>query len=383
MWKNSEKNHGKNRVVKKMTKRKALTTFTLMLLLVSALFVSGCTEEELSAEEIAAQMQEKEASVQDYSYTMHVTSYIGEQTQESELLILQKKPNKAKTVSIEPEEDAGTFMVSDGEFMWTYAPKTNTVMKMEMPETPAAGEMDYIRIIGDFLNETDVSLLGVEEIDGRSAYLLETSPKEEEEENLFVEGVKIWIDKETWMPLRYEMYDSSGDMMIKIEIRDLEVNAGIPDSEFVFEIPEGANVKTVDMDSFEIPGEMTLEEAGGAVGFEILVPKYLPEGYEFNHATTYNNCEIVPEGQAAETAILTYMKGEASVLITETVYEAESPEAAIMNTAEDITINGRNGKYLAFGDMKILNWEIGDVDLSLTASLEKDELLKIAESIQE
>ncbi|WP_269848342.1 DUF4367 domain-containing protein [Methanosarcina horonobensis] len=52
-----------------------------------------------------------------------------------------------------------------------------------------------------------------------------------------------------------------------------------------------------------------------------------------------------------------------------------------MNTAEDITINGKDGKYLAFENMKILRWKIGDVELSLTASLEKDELLKVAESI--
>ncbi|MFA7034899.1 DUF4367 domain-containing protein [Methanosarcina mazei] len=33
--------------------------------------------------------------------------------------------------------------------------------------------------------------------------------------------------------------------------------------------------------------------------------------------------------------------------------------------------------------MKILTWKIGDIDLSLTASLEKDEMLRIAESITE
>lgn len=72
-------------------------------------------------------------------------------------------------------------MVSEGEFIWTYDPKTNTVMKMEMPETPILGEIDYVEIIGKFLNETDISLLGVKEIDGRPAYLLETSLKEEGE----------------------------------------------------------------------------------------------------------------------------------------------------------------------------------------------------------
>ncbi len=375
-WKMENTNGG----IKRMTARK---TLAVLLLLVSALFVSGCTG-ELSAEEIAEQMQEKESSIQDYSYTMHMTSHFGEQTQESEVLILQKKPDRMKTVAINPEEEAGTMVVSEGEVMWTYDPKTNTVMKMEMPDTPVLGEMDYAGIIGEFLNETDVSLLGMEEIDGRSAYLLETSPKGDGEGIQLVDGMKLWVDKETWMPLRYEMYDSDGSLMIELEIRDLKVNQGIPDSEFVFEVPEGATVKTVDLDSFELPEEITLEEARESAGFEILVPEYLPEGYAFNHSTVSNNSWIAFEGHACETVSLTYENEEEdAIYLSETVYEAGAPEAPFMNTAEDVSINGVEGKYLTLGDMKILKWKIREIELSLSASLEKDELLKIAESIQE
>ncbi|WP_269848347.1 LolA family protein [Methanosarcina horonobensis] len=121
-----------------MTNRKTLTTLTLLALLVPILFISGCTG-DLSAEEIAKQMQEKEANIQDYSYTMQMTSYFGNQTQESEVRTLQKKPDKMKTITIKPEEEAGTIVVSDGEFIWTYDPKTNTVTKMEMPDTPILG----------------------------------------------------------------------------------------------------------------------------------------------------------------------------------------------------------------------------------------------------
>jgi len=366
-----------------MTNRKTLTALALLALLVPVLFVSGCTG-DLSAEEIAEQMQEKEASIKDYSYTMQITSYFGNQTQESEVQVLQKKPNKTKTISIEPEEEAGTIVVSDGEFMWTYDPKTNTVMKMEIPETPILGEIDYVGIIGEFLKETDVSLLGVKEIDGRPAYLLETNPKEEGEGVQLVNGMKLWVDKETWMPLRCEMYDSTGDLMMELEIRNLEINTGIPDSEFVFEVPEGATVKTVDLDLFELPEEMTLEEARESAGFEILVPEYLPEGYAFNYSMVSNNSWIAPEGQAFETVSLTYENEEEDIIyLSETVYESQAPNAAIMDSAEDIDINGRDGKYLAFGDMKILSWEIGDINFSLTSSLEKDEMLRIAESVRE
>jgi outer membrane lipoprotein-sorting protein len=369
-----------------MTNRKTLTILTVLVLLVPALFVSGCTG-DLSAEEIAEQMQEKEANIHDYSYTMQMTSHFGNQTQESEIRILRKNPDKMKTITIKPEEEAGAILVSDGEFIWIHDPKTNTVTKMEMHDIPTQGETDYVGIISDLLNETDVSLLGMEEIDGRPAYLLETSPKEEGEGLRFTDGMKVWVDKETWMPLRYEIYDSGGDPMMELEIRDLEINKGIPDSEFVFEMPEGATVKTVDLDSFALPEEITLEEARESAGFEFLVPEYLPEGYAFNYSMVSKDSLAVPEEQTLETVILNYENEKGDIIsLSETAYEKEVPEvpeAAITNYAENVTINGRNGKYLAFGDIKILKWEIGNIDLILTASLEKDELLRIAESISE
>jgi hypothetical protein len=199
--------------------------------------------------------------------------------------------------------------------------------------------------------------------------------------------MKIWVDKVTWMPLRYEMYDSGGDLMMELEIRDLEINTGIPESEFVFEVPERATVKTVDLDSFELPEEITLEEARESAGFEILVPEYLPEGYAFNYSMVSNESLTVPEEQTLETVILRYENEKGDIIsFSETAYEKEVlefPEAAITNYGENVTINGRDGKYLAFGDMKILKWEIGNIDMILTASLEKEEMLKIAESISE
>ncbi|MGD9777160.1 MAG: outer membrane lipoprotein-sorting protein, partial [Methanosarcina sp.] len=68
----------------------------LLVLVILALFTSGCTERELSAEEIVSRMMEKQGSIQDYSYTMHMTSYIGKQVVENEFNSIYKKPHMMK-----------------------------------------------------------------------------------------------------------------------------------------------------------------------------------------------------------------------------------------------------------------------------------------------
>ncbi len=224
--------------------KKTLKSMLLFIFLTLALFTSGCTEKNLSAEDIATQMLEKQNSIQDYSYTMHSTYYTGEKTIESEFKTIYKKPHMIKNFIQEPGKEEETIVLSDGEFRWTYAPDTNTVMKTKLPKTPEITKSDYLTLTEITLNDTNVSLLRVEEIDNRKTYLLKAIPKGTGE-TAAQYYTKVWIDKETWMPLKYEMYDSSGNLTAKTEILDLKVNSGIPDSEFVFNIPDGAEIKII------------------------------------------------------------------------------------------------------------------------------------------
>ena len=225
--------------------KKILKSMLLLIFITLALFASGCTEKDLSAEEIASRMLERQDSIQDYSYTMHTAYYVGEKAIVSEFKTIYKKPYMIKNFIQEPGKEEETLVLSDGEFRWTYAPDTNTVMKTRLSKTPELTKSDYLTLAGIILNDTNVSLLGLEEIDSRETYLLKAIPKETEE-NAAQYGTKIWIDKETWMPLKYELYDSSGNLTVRTEIYDLKVNSGIPDSEFVFNIPDGAEIKTID-----------------------------------------------------------------------------------------------------------------------------------------
>ncbi len=224
-----------------------ITTKEFRLILVLAfitvaLFVSGCTEKNLNAEEITSQILDKENSTQDYSYTMHMTSYIGEKTEEIEYKTMFKRPNMFISIATKPGKQNQNIRILDGEFMWTYIQDTNTVTKIAISNIPEPMKNDYANIIDRFLNDTSVTLLGEENIDGRTTYLLEITPEETDGYSELLYKTKIWVDQETWMPLKYEIYSGNGNLTMKLEILDLKVNTGIPDSEFKFEVPTGAKI---------------------------------------------------------------------------------------------------------------------------------------------
>jgi outer membrane lipoprotein-sorting protein len=322
---------------------------------------------------------DKENNTRDYSYTMHMTSYFGGETKETESKTMFKKPNMIKSIVTEPGKENQTIIVSDGKILWSYTPDTNTVTKMKISKPSELTENDYTNIIDNFLNDTNVTVLGVENVDGRKTYLLETTPKENDGDYELIYKTKIWVDQETWMPLRYATYNSDGNLTMKLEIQDLQVNTGLPDSEFKFEIPEGA--KIIDMGEIKPPEKLSLEEARKKASFKILTPEYLPESYEFNNSMIYNNSQFSPENQRFETVEITYTRDKAFISLAETVSMNQSSDATIMDKGEDIQINGIEGKYLSIGKTKLLTWKLGEVNLSLCSSLEKDEMLKIAESV--
>ena len=343
-----------------------------MLLVSSSIFFAGCIDGDLSAEQIAEKMQQKQDDIKDYSYTMYITMEFGDQKMVTEADMMYKKPNKFKAIQKQPAEMAGSVSVSDGETMWMYDPQQNTVMMMDMSDMPEQNEMDYLKLIEMMLNESDFSLAGVQKVDGRTTYVIDMSPKGESDLGMFGD-MKVWIDDETWMPLKMDMKDANGNPMYSAEYRNFQINTGISDEEFQFEIPEDAKVQT--MEEMMQPQAMTLEQAQEEATFDILVPSYLPEGYVFDNA-------MVIQG-FVETVSLTYRNGDERLGISETVFEDEPQTSPIMNNAEVVSINGVEGKLVTiYGDSKMLQWEIGNIQLTLSGSLDKDNLIQIAGSMQ-
>ncbi|MCM1987680.1 outer membrane lipoprotein-sorting protein [Methanococcoides seepicolus] len=357
---------------------------TLILLITSLLlFSAGCIGEELTAAQIAEEYKQKQANIEDYSATMYMTTYLGEQEITSITSMSQKMPDKTKTTIIQAEQGEGMVMVSNGKTMWTYNPDQNSVMVMNLGSMGDfdASQMDYTGMMQDLLDENDLTLDAIDTVDGRDSYVISIKPNDNSTSGLVVD-MKTWIDKETWMPLKFEMYDDEGNLMIVTEYRDFEVNTGIPDSEFEFEIPEGAEVVTFDSLEDLIPEEVTLEEAQELSEYDVLVPSYIPEGYEFEDATVNNNTQF--SGEIQEIVSITYSKDFESLHIREIFYEEESP-TIMENGGKIVDINGYEGQLVSSplgDDYASLSWNKGNTKMIINGPVGSDELIKIAESME-
>ena len=340
-----------------------------VLMVLAIVLIVGCAE-QISADQIAAEMKAQQESIKDFSATMVMTSSFGGETETSQMKIMTKTPDKTRSEIIEPVELAGTVMVRNGNTMWTYDPAKNQVTKMTLPEDEGF-EMDYTKLIKDLMDENDISYEGTENLDGRSTYVIEATPKDESKRK-FISKIRVWVDCENWMLLGTEMFDQDGNPMVKVQYRDVTFNTGIPDSEFIFEVPEGVEVVETSLEE-RMPVKMTLEEARANLSFDVKTPSYLPDGYEFGHAMMH--------GGEQETVSLQYTNGQERLYISEWLSDDTEQHESKMGEPEMVSINGADGEFTSMFGMNTLKWSVDDISYSLSGTLAKDELIRVAESM--
>lgn len=351
--------------------KKELKQIAAVLMVLAAVLFTGCVDQvsEMTADQIAARMEAKQASIKDFSATIVMTSSFGGETETMRVKIMTKSPDKSRFEYIEPAELAGRVMVTNGSTMWGYDPAKNRVTKMELRETECGPfDMDYTEIIRSLLNETDISYEGTESVNGRSAYVLNITPRDENG-RVHITNTRAWVDCENWMLLGMEIYDPDGNLAVKAEYRDITFNTGIPDSEFIFEVSEDAVVVE---ESFEdrMPQEMTLEEARDNLSFDLKTPLYLPDGCEFDHAVVFGENRVS----------LMYTNGSELLHISEWVSDAVNHIEPEISDPEVVSINGTGGEFGSVFGINTLRWSAGGIEYSLSGTITKEEMLRVAES---
>lgn len=220
--------------------------FRVMIILISVIVVflaSGYTDKSLGAEDILFRAQKQVNSLHDCSYTIHTIYYATDEIQEADYEVMFKEPDMFLCVATLSDKQNKSVRLLDGELMWTYIPDTNIVTKTLISNTSESIQNDYVNMINIFINNSvSIKLVGEEDIGDRPAYLLEGLMAEKSDSSEQGARAMVWIDQDTWMLSRYEVYNLDGELSMELEIHDLEINTGISDSEFDFDVPTGARL---------------------------------------------------------------------------------------------------------------------------------------------
>jgi len=294
-----------------MNKKRNLWIFIGVVILAAAL-VSGFILMQPSAQDILVQTLETAKTItdghaivavdvdtieKDASGTIEIWAVRGENFGDGEH---NHGSFRVEVLEANEEKAQGAVIVSDGETLWAYSPSENKVFVGTPEEAQAmmaeneymAGEFGDFReghegeydhpesaeeAVAKLLEYFNVSKSGSETLAGETANKLKLEPIPEQmpDEYIAVGGLlNLWVGQDSSMPLAVS-YTGGSMGEFSATVLEFEVNAGVDEALFTFEIPAGAEVVTfADLE----PQSLTLDEAGASAAFDFLTPAETPEG---------------------------------------------------------------------------------------------------------
>jgi len=204
----------------------------------------------------------------------------------------------------------------------------------------------------------NISQLPDEYVADREVYLISLNPKHPGNPEL-----KIWIDKETFLALRQERYNSEGKLTFSSVFTEIHFGKRFSKEE-LNGIPQSVKErKFLSRDVID-----SLQKLREETKFSLSFPKYLPAGYNFQEAILLNNGRRVA---------LTYTNG------LETIVFFQGPTLNIkIKGFREIPFKETLGRLQSSIGAKTLLWTRKGKTFVLIADISEGELTKIAESIK-
>lgn len=309
---------------------------------------------------------------------------------------------RAEVLESSEEKAQGAVILSDGDTLWAYSPNENKVFigtpqeaKTLMDEngyfSDKFGDFPYpyegqskdgegehpenaeqaIQKLGEYFN---ISKSSMEKIAGENTdqLKLEPIPDQMPGEYLAVGGfINLWIGQDSSMPLAFEFTGSSlGDGSVTIV--EYELNTGVDETLFTFEVPEGAEVVTfADLE----PQSLTLEEAGETAEFDFLTPSETPPG-----ATLVDIIEV----QGSYVQRYTLPEGGSFTIAQGNNLDKSSTNESKPDDSQAVEVRGTTGQLFESedGTKVLLTWAEGQLFYAVSGAITAEQAIVIAESLQ-
>lgn len=131
---------------------------------------------------------------------------------------------KALTEYLSPASEKGTKMLKLQGQLWIYSPSTDRIIQISghmLRQSVMGSDMSY----EDFMDDrklTDIYTsknIGEEKIGDRNTWILELTAKVAD---VAYYSQKVWIDQERYVPLKQELYAKSGQLLKRVELKDIQ-----------------------------------------------------------------------------------------------------------------------------------------------------------------
>ena len=353
----------------------SISVCLILCLVLSAGCTSTSIPENLTAPQVAEKFVYHQDTLQDLSATVEITT---ENTPPKDRFLMQKKDlyNYRSEFLLSGSEATGTLVMTNGSVIWWYSPLTKSVRTTTHfdPNITWFTQSDYQKMVKD-LFEHHPHAYNLSRIDGgNNSYVMVFSAMPGEPFHDLpndYQNARIWIDAGSWIAKRIEFYNADWPSPMTVEYRDIRVNHGIPDSEFVFNPHNVPNPPEEFRHHDPVVFLFSLEDAYHILGPELVVPLYVPEGY------SYEGGFQMGDG----TLELSLVNGKQWISYLDSPVIGKPYSEPFEGDTVEVAIHGTTGLLTRGTDKNQLQWITGGHSYMLTGMLDERELMRMATSL--
>lgn len=186
-----------------------------------------------SAEEITAGVQAYYQGAQDLKakFKQTYTYMVYDRKQVSEGMVYFKKPRKMRWDYQTPQPKV---FVTSGGVLWVYEPEHNQAFRQDLKSAQLPVALTFMSGEGKLSETFDIALKSSD----KESYTLSLIPKRDEGE---YKSLELRVRARDFAVLESAVIDPVGNRN-HIEFKDVETNAGLPDTGFQFTPPKGVRI---------------------------------------------------------------------------------------------------------------------------------------------
>jgi len=268
--------------------------------------------------------------------------------------VVYQKPDFSYILYLAPPIIKGRRILDNGKLRIEYIPGMNNPKPFPSLNSFLARKRRERSLYLIFANYT-ISQLPDEDIAGREVYVISLVPQYSGNP-----GLKMWIDKKTFLPLKQERYNSEGKLTFSSQFVEIHFNKKLSREE-LNDIPKSVKDRKL-LPPHQVVSD--IEELKAISRFSLSFPRYLPSGYSFQEGILLNGGQRVA---------LTYTNGLETIVLFQSLP---------MNVKTEDSRQVPFGGALLMIGAKTEFWTGEGKTFVLIADICEEEFNKIKESIE-
>ncbi len=136
--------------------------------------------------------------------------------------------NRTFSEYLSPAREKGTKMLKLEDKLWIYSPSTDRIIQISghmLRQSVMGSDLSYEDMMEDsrLRNKYRASVTEAETVDERECWVMELTATADD---VSYPKMKLWVDKERWVPLKEELFAKSGKLLKKLELKDVTFEDG-------------------------------------------------------------------------------------------------------------------------------------------------------------